>query len=164
MMTHFTEYAGIAAILGALEANLSIICACLPAFPSLLTPLLEKLKSSLGSGKHGSLRALFYGFSSRRTRPHARGSLKLTSSTEALGPEHLFVARDLESAKHTPKNIDHTDKLYPLSVTSASRTSVERGSECENRGQVHVQTRISAETVELARLGGRMETWGNVRC
>ncbi|OTA58318.1 hypothetical protein K449DRAFT_449111 [Hypoxylon sp. EC38] len=37
MLAHFTEYGGIACLLGALEANLSIICACLPLINSLFT-------------------------------------------------------------------------------------------------------------------------------
>lgn len=165
MVTHFTEYAGIAAILGALEANLTIICACLPAFPSLLKPLLERLRSSLSSKKSGSFRELFYDFSSRRTRRATHGSVKLNSSAEALGPGHSLGPIDQESGHIVQKNADHTDRLYPLSVTSASRASIEGGDKLwPKQGQVGVQTMITAETVELARLGGRTETWGDVRC
>lgn len=164
MVTHFTEYAGVAAILGALEANLTIICACLPAFPSLLKPLIEKLRSSLSSKKSGSFRGLFYKFSSRRTRGPTTGSINLTSSAEALEPGHSSAPTYPENDYHRPKNVDYTDRLYPLSVTSASRASIEGEKLWPKPGQVGVQTTTTAESVELERLGGRMETWGNVRC
>ncbi|KAG8164087.1 hypothetical protein KVR01_006005 [Diaporthe batatas] len=163
MVTHFTEYAGIAAILGALEANLSIICACLPAFPSLLKPLIEKLRSNLSSNKSGSFLGLFYKFSSRRTRGPTTGSIKLTSSAEALGPGHSSAPTDPENGYNRPKNVDYTSRLYPLSETSASRGSIEGAMFWPKAGQVGVQTITTAESVELERLGGRMETWGNVR-
>lgn len=115
MATHFTEHAGIAVMLGALEANLTITCACLPAFPSLRKPFLERLRSNFSSKKSGSFRGLFYNFLSRRTRRPTPGSVKINSSAEGLGPEHLSVPTD-------------------------------------------------AETMELARFGGRTVKWGNVRC
>lgn len=164
MVTHFTEYAGIAAILGALEANLTIICACLPAFPSLLRPLLERLKSSLSSKKSGTFRGLLYNFSSRRTRRPTHDSVKLNSSAEALEPGHFSAPTDLESGPKLQKNTDYTDRLYPLSATSVSRASIEGDKAWPKQGQVGVQTMITAETMELERLGGRTETWGDVRC
>lgn len=164
MVTNFTEYAGIAAILGALEANLSIICACLPAFPALLKPLVERFRSSLGSGRPDSLRGFFEGFSVRPGRRHTRGSVKLGSSGDAPGPDDPPAPGGVERARHAPGNTDHTDKLYPLRVASATRVSVEGERAWSDLGRVRVQTNISAETMEMARLDGRMEAWGNVRC
>ncbi|RYP42642.1 hypothetical protein DL767_000011 [Monosporascus sp. MG133] len=78
MLTHFTEYAGIAALLGGLEANLTIVCACLPSIPTLFSLFAEKIKSTLGSGT-GGFKGLLSIFSFTSPRP-TRGSIKLGSS------------------------------------------------------------------------------------
>jgi hypothetical protein len=100
MLTHFTEYAGIAVLLGALEVNLSIVCACLPVLQPLSNLNIEKARSTLGSSD---------GF--RRIR-----SLKLGSSMDRLSSE---------SEMATTRYKRPIDKLHPLIAVSAGRPSVE---------------------------------------
>lgn len=147
--TQFTEYAGIAAILGGLEVNLSIICACLPLFPALLPPISRQLKSTFGSNSSSTLRALWPDFSSRRRHNHS--STKLDNSSGGHGRDGSSEEHDLEGARR--QNHFANDRLYPLSVTAASRASVDGGNVWADPNQVHVNTTISAETMEMPILG-----------
>jgi hypothetical protein len=113
MLTHFTEYAGIAVLLGALEVNLSIVCACLPVLQPLSNLNIEKARSTLGSSNgFRQIRSLF---SSNRRKP-TRDSMKLGSSMDRLS---------IESEMATARYMRPIDKLHPLIAVSAGRPSVE---------------------------------------
>ncbi|TRX93370.1 hypothetical protein FHL15_005645 [Xylaria flabelliformis] len=120
MTTHFTEYAGIVVLLGSLEANLFIICACLPTLPILTNPFLEWIKSKFSSSSR-ELRSLMSGFSS-----------KPSTAVPGLGESSSFTKlRDAETNSEEPSSRDadlesaRLQRLYPMSVTMASRPSVE---------------------------------------
>ncbi|KAF2681996.1 hypothetical protein K458DRAFT_371306 [Lentithecium fluviatile CBS 122367] len=116
MLTHFTEYAGTATLLGALEANLSIVCACLPLLQPLFVNFSERMKSKFSSD-HSTFR-LLNPFSSSHRRP-THDSVKLTSSTDKPGV--AVIEDDLEVARSQRQY----DNLYPISVPSASQPSFE---------------------------------------
>ncbi|KAK0672537.1 hypothetical protein QBC41DRAFT_380434 [Cercophora samala] len=112
MATNFTEYAGIAALLGALEANLSIVCACMPAMPALYHKVRggRRRREEEEEGKLGG--------------DHSDGSGK----GEAVQDEKTADARDIESRRLREEG----DKLYPLSVTQKTvRTRTERDRDVE---------------------------------
>lgn len=159
MITHFTEYAGIAAILAGLEINLSITCACLPLFPALLQPLVGKLKSTFGSKSGSTLKALWLDFSSHRSRRNIHGSVKLGDSSQERGQGSSSAGDDIEGARR--QNQFANDKLYPLSMTAASRASVDGDN--VHAGQVHILTTISADTIEMPILGASVTPSGDPR-
>ncbi|ROW15995.1 hypothetical protein VPNG_02566 [Cytospora leucostoma] len=139
ILAYITEYAGIAVILSALEANLSILCACLPSFPALLRPLFKKIKSTISSEICGTSKAQ-WPTSSARSRRHKRGSANIGRAHEGRGPEDSIAEDDMECARR--QNHFANDKLYPLSMTA---------------------TTISAETMEMPILGGRVAFRGSIR-
>ncbi|KAI0888724.1 uncharacterized protein GGS22DRAFT_152222 [Annulohypoxylon maeteangense] len=159
MVTHFTEYGGIACLLGALEANLSIICACLPTMQPLMTSFTGRVKSSFSSDA-GGLKGLYNNFSSRYLRP-VPGSMKIGSSTDRRAT--MYIEDDLESARLQK----HVDKLYPLNTTLASRTSLseEIGWTQQTRCFTQVDSANSKsgdESVELAKLGEKVEPYSAI--
>ncbi|OTB13180.1 hypothetical protein K445DRAFT_170932 [Daldinia sp. EC12] len=161
MLFHFSEYGGIATLLGALEANLSIVCACLPAMPQLLTAFAEKIRSSLGS-ENGGLRGIFSTFSFGY-RKGTHGSVKLSEGS-GKGGNASSVDDDVEKAR-LQKTMD---KLYPLSKTGASRGSFdeERGW-TQQVGQTFARVNTahsghSEEPVEMTRLGENVEPYSTI--
>lgn len=141
MLTHFTEYAGIAALLGALEANLSIVCACLPLFQPIITSLSEKIRSTFNSDR-SLIRGVLNPFSSKsRSRKNTRGSMKLDSSTDRKGSS--LHDEDMDTSRLRRQH----DKLYPISMATGTQASVdeEAGWVDHMRGdQAHGDTVISA--------------------
>ncbi|KAK4200388.1 hypothetical protein QBC40DRAFT_71452 [Triangularia verruculosa] len=99
MLTNFTEYAGITALLGALEANLSIVCACMPAMPALYHEIKRK---SQGGAKVAM------------ESDDGEGG----SKAEAAQQENVDE-RELESRRLKEEG----NKLYPLSVTEKTVVS-----------------------------------------
>ncbi|KAK4173610.1 hypothetical protein QBC36DRAFT_293235 [Triangularia setosa] len=97
MVTNFTEYAGIAALLGALEANLSIVCACMPAMPALY----HKMRGYRRESEGGKL------------------------ENDSDGGKAETVQREKASEREVESRMlrDEGDKLYPLSVTSQTVVS-----------------------------------------
>ncbi len=160
MLTHFTEYAGIATILGGLEANLSIVCACLPTYPPLMTIIAEKLRTTFGSND-GSLRGLFNSFS-LRNRKQTHDSVKLGSTTDRQA--NSATDDDLESARLQR----HHDRLYPLSMSVPTRISQDEEVRwVDQTGKNHI--RVDTDTpwsgpgvVEMERLGDRVEPHNNI--
>ncbi|KAI0014477.1 hypothetical protein F4779DRAFT_624743 [Xylariaceae sp. FL0662B] len=162
MFAHFTEYAGVTAILGALEANLSIVCACLPTFPPLLAFLSEKIKSTLGS-EHSRFKMLLnnspFGYY-RRTAP---GTVKLSSSTDKRG--NSSTNGDPESSRLP---IQHKE-LVPLDI-AAPTTRMSLSGDIgwvERKGGSHteVDTATSwtmAEALEMARFGDTVEPYNSI--
>ncbi|KAK4681160.1 hypothetical protein QC764_0006140 [Podospora pseudoanserina] len=116
MATNFTEYAGIAALLGALEANLSIVCACMPAMPALYHKVRGRWRrDGLEEGKLGG--------------NDSDGGGKV----EAVESEKMADTRDIESRRLREEG----DKLYPLSVTQktvVTRTDRDREVEAGETG------------------------------
>ncbi|KAF3062123.1 hypothetical protein GL218_03952 [Daldinia childiae] len=162
MLTHFTEYGGIATLLGALEANLSIVCACLPAMPQLLAAFAEKIKMSLGS-ESGGLRGLFSSFSFGY-RKNTHGSVKLSEASDKKENASSSMDDDVEKARLQK----HVDKLYPLSMTGASRGSFEEErawTQQVGRTYARVNTANSGhseEPVEMTRLGENVEPYSTI--
>ncbi|KAI0844754.1 hypothetical protein F5Y00DRAFT_255798 [Daldinia vernicosa] len=161
MLTHFTKYGGIATLLGALEANLSIVCACLPAMPQLLTSFAEKIKMSLGS-EDGGLRGLFSTFSFGYRR-NTHGSVKLSEASDKQG-NVSSVNDDVEKARVQKQ----MDKLYPLSMTGASRGSFdEERAWTQQVGRTYARVNTansghSEEPVEMTRLGENVEPYSTI--
>lgn len=155
------EYLGTAAILSTLEANLSIICACLPAFPAVLRPLVQKMKSSFDSGSGRSIRDLIP-FSLKASRRPTRATVRLHHSES--GGSHPWPADDVEAAQLQNKRAN--DRLYPLSMTAVTRASVEDEPATFDEGCIQARTTITAETTrmnqgtEMAMLRGRVEPFG----
>jgi hypothetical protein len=163
MMTHFTEYAGIAVLLGSLEANLTIICACLPTFPAFSNSFSTWFKSTFSS--NGGLRKLISSFSSKRNKIPA-GSSKMSSSFVKLSDvganAERAASRDTES--ESAKIQRQQDRLYPLSVTMASRPSLEEdyygGSYQQGKNQTHITSNDIGHdpvTLEMSNLGAAAE-------
>ncbi|KAH8901369.1 hypothetical protein GQ53DRAFT_674586 [Thozetella sp. PMI_491] len=102
--SHFTEFLAYTAILGNLEVALSILCACLPTYPTLFAPLTQKIKSALSTM---SYRRKGFGSSGSKST----GTVRLPSTADVEG--------------------DAVDKLYPLSqitnptLVGTTRTSFE---------------------------------------
>lgn len=112
-LAHFTEYAGISAILGVLEANVSIVCACLPTIPPFLAFIADRIRS-LNVGLTG----LLDGFSrDRRTRRHAEGSFKLSSLHDKRRSGGLSMDDNNDGAKLR----EHGQVAYPLGVPTRAR-------------------------------------------
>ncbi|KAK4672661.1 hypothetical protein QC763_0006110 [Podospora pseudopauciseta] len=120
MATNFTEYAGIAALLGALEANLSIVCACMPAMPALYHKVRGRWRrDGLEEGKLGG--------------NDSDGGGKV----EAVESEKMADTRDIESRRLREEG----DKLYPLSVTQktvVTRTDRDREVEAGETGETEL--------------------------
>ncbi|KAI1076815.1 hypothetical protein F5B20DRAFT_312259 [Whalleya microplaca] len=160
MLAHFTEYAGVTAILGALEANLSIVCACLPAFPTLLAFLAEKIRMTLGSSNDRFKMLLNNSpFGYRRTAP---GTVKLSSSTDRRGTSS--TNGDLESLRLQEQQMN----MYPLNIATATRTSPSEGIgwvDPKSKSSTEGDSTISwsmAEALEMARLGDTVEPYNNI--
>jgi hypothetical protein len=106
MTTNFTSYAGIATILGALEANLSIVCACLPLFRPLVTLVSERINTI---------------YQRRTMTSRSKSSYLKKSSSSRLGyvshknPGNLTTEDEQE--ERLKKQIN---QLYPLSATAGS--------------------------------------------
>ncbi|KAI1150271.1 hypothetical protein F4825DRAFT_427485 [Nemania diffusa] len=163
MMTHFTEYAGIAVLLGSLEANLTIICACLPTFPAFSNSFSVWFKSTFSSSG-GGLRRLISSFTSKPSKM-AGGSGKMSSSFVKLsdpeanaerGSSRDAASRDAESAKIQQQQ----DRLYPLSAAMASRPSIEAdyygGPYQKGKSQTHITSsdrRHDPVALEMSNLG-----------
>ncbi|OTA99273.1 hypothetical protein M426DRAFT_89003 [Hypoxylon sp. CI-4A] len=161
MAAHFTEYGAIASIVGGLEANLSIVCACLPCMSPLFTTFAGKVKSSIDS--HGGVKGLYNNVSSRYRRP-TRGSTKLSDGV-SVRPANSFIEDDMESARLQKQ----VDKLYPLNTTIASRVSIEaeEGWAPRTRGTsfTHVasaSTVVGEDVLEMARLGDKVEPYSAI--
>lgn len=114
MVTHFTEYAGIVALLGALEANLSIVCACLPMLQSIIVTFGQGIRSKLSIDR-STLKLL---------KPFSSGSRKPTHGSQKLGSftDNAKLSTDQNSLEAARYQSQH-DKLYPLTALSASRAS-----------------------------------------
>ncbi|KAJ8109466.1 hypothetical protein ONZ43_g6129 [Nemania bipapillata] len=170
MLTHFTEYAGIAVLLGSLEANLTIICACLPTFPAFSNSFSTWFKSTFSSN-NGGLRKLISSFSSKANKPPG-GSSKMTSSFVKLSDPEANNAergpsRDTES--ESAKIQRQQDRLYPLSVTMATRPSLEGdyygGSYQQGKNQTHITSndvRHDPVALEMSNLGTAAEPQSSI--
>ncbi|KAI1386116.1 uncharacterized protein F4822DRAFT_306263 [Hypoxylon trugodes] len=161
MTAHFTEYGAIACILGALEANLSIVCACLPTLPPLLSAFKGRVKSSFGSN-NGGIKGVFSNFSTKDRRP-TRNSIKLDSTN--FRPRNMSIEDDVESVRLQ----NQVDKLYPLNAMLASRASVEREigwMSQTGRSYARVASTISGSSgdaaLEMARLGEKVEPYSAI--
>ncbi|KAK0744966.1 hypothetical protein B0T21DRAFT_399250 [Apiosordaria backusii] len=103
MTTNFTEYAGIAALLGALEANLSIVCACMPAMPALY----HKMRGTL--------------------RRESTSDVKLENDSdggkgEAVQKEKVDI-EEREKEVESKRLREEGNKLYPLSTAEGTVVS-----------------------------------------
>jgi hypothetical protein len=111
-------------LLGALEANLSIICACLLTFPPLMNFFARWTGPEFSSTRVG-LKDFISSFSSKSRKP-SPGSMRLNSSSAELHcPEgrekNMPTDGDLESARTRPQH----NRLYPSNDAIATRTSLE---------------------------------------
>ncbi|KAI1412246.1 hypothetical protein F5Y13DRAFT_200245 [Hypoxylon sp. FL1857] len=157
MLAHFTEYGGIACLLGALEANLSIICACLPLIQPLFIPRRET-KSTISSNE-GRLKGLYNSFSSRYLKG-APGSVKLDSITDR---RETLVEEDLENARLHRQ----VDKLYPLNSIATRMSLSEDAAWMHQAGVSFAQvdssnSKSGDETLEMAKLGEKVEPYSAI--
>ncbi|VBB84182.1 Putative protein of unknown function [Podospora comata] len=104
MATNFTEYAGIAALLGALEANLSIVCACMPAMPALY----HKVRGRWKGGDR-----------------QEEGKLGGEESDGGVKGEGVESEKTVDVERRRLR--EEGDKLYPLSVTQKTVVSRTEG-------------------------------------
>jgi hypothetical protein len=159
MLTHFTEYAGIAVILGALEVNLTIICTCLPTLPTLVSTTAERIRSSLQSfytkqyydtpSKENSLKLISWPHRSRRGFiPAGDSELDVARSGDSQDRLQHYSATDktqVDMQDHgarlpgtnpaigmqTGRNYSHAWKSGPNSSNSP-RTRGEESTDMEN--------------------------------
>ncbi|OTA95525.1 hypothetical protein M434DRAFT_9771 [Hypoxylon sp. CO27-5] len=157
MLAHFTEYGGTACLLGALEANLSIICACLPLINSLFTSP-EGVKST-GSSNDGRFKGLYNSFSSKYLKaPH--GSVKLDSIADR---RETSAEDDLESARLHRQ----VDKLYPLN-SMTTRTSQSEDPAWMRQTSISFaqvdsnNSKTGDEVIEMGKLGEKVEPYSAI--
>ncbi|OCL13442.1 hypothetical protein AOQ84DRAFT_436331 [Glonium stellatum] len=129
MATDFPSYAGVAVLLGALEANLSIVNACLPLFQPILTNLAQKLRSSFSRS--------FLSRSSALTPSGSHESEKARGGFGTSAKRHR-LADDDEDDKLRRLH----DHLYPVSATGGSG---QRGS-FDVPGAVELAPRVGEQT------------------
>ncbi|KAI0128226.1 hypothetical protein F4776DRAFT_672351 [Hypoxylon sp. NC0597] len=136
MLAHFTEYGGTACLLGALEANLSIICACLPLINSLVTSR-EGVKSAA-----------------------ARGSVKLNSTTDR---QEASAEDDLESAR-LHRQVDKLYPLNSMATrTSLSEDPSWMHQTSISFAQVDSNnSKTGDEAMEMGKLGEKVEPYSAI--
>ncbi|KAI8633185.1 hypothetical protein F5Y19DRAFT_471446 [Xylariaceae sp. FL1651] len=123
---NYTRYAAFAEILGPLEPNLAIVCACLPTYSALLRRIEDQIHAANGT-RQWLLMTLTFRWSRESAQRSPQGSYKLGSSAEVAGQARPSTGEDAASARR--ENIATIDRLYPITVAtvaSATRASLDR--------------------------------------